>query len=138
MTDSTPAASGPVYMVVSGETIDPARMGAYARALAASGLYEAADGYYINTPRPIAVFEGDPSPAFVTLIARFPSLDKARAFWTSETYQTQVKPLRQNPSAGDYTVTVYAEAELPPRMVGRVGSAAYVDDARGKPQLPSS
>ena len=116
----------PVFMVVAGETIDPARMGDYQRALAASGLYEAANGYYINKPRPVEVFEGDPSAAFVTLIARFPSLEKARAFWHSETYQREVKPLRLNPSAGAYTVTVYEEADLPDRMVGKVGSSAYL------------
>lgn len=117
--------SRPVYMVIAGETRDRARMAQYSRALAASGLYERLGGYYVNTPRPVAVFEGPVPDDFVTLVVRFPSLDAAQQFWNSPQYQNDVKPLRLNPSAGDYSVTVYEEADLPSYMKGRVHSGSY-------------
>lgn len=120
------ATSGkPVYMVVAGITRDRTRMAEYTHALLESGLYPAHGGYYINTPRPLEVFEGSPDPEFVTLIVRFPSLDHARQFWNSPVYQQRIRPLRTNPDAGDYSVTVYAEADLPAYMKDRVGSNAY-------------
>jgi uncharacterized protein (DUF1330 family) len=115
----------PVYMVIAGNTLDRTRMAEYSRALADSGLYPKLAGYYVNEARPLAVFEGTPSADFVTLIVRFPSLDHARRFWQSPLYQERIRPLRIDPDAGDYTVTVYAEASLPAYMRGRVGSNAY-------------
>lgn len=115
----------PVLMVVAGPTHDRARMMAYAKAIADSGLYQKLGGYYVNMPRPVATFEGTPPPNHSTLIVRFPCLANARAFWNSREYQEKIKPLRLNPSAGDYTVTVYLEAPLRPDMVGKVGDAAY-------------
>lgn len=115
----------PVYMVVAGPTHDRARMQAYAKAIAESGLYAKLGGYYVNAPRPLAVFEGELPPGYATLIVRFPCLANAKAFWNSRVYQEAIKPLRLNPSAGDYTVTIYAEADLPPYMAGKVGTAAY-------------
>jgi uncharacterized protein (DUF1330 family) len=115
----------PVYMVVAGPTHDRARMGAYAKAIADSGLYQKLGGYYINAPAPLATFEGEPPKGYVALIVRFPCLANAKAFWYSKTYQETIKPLRQNPSAGDYVVTVYPE--IPPRadMEGKVGDNGY-------------
>ncbi len=118
----------PVYMVVAGETKDRERMVEYAQAIAASEVYERLGGYYINTPRRIATFEGDVEPAFVTLIVRFPCLANAQAFWNSRVYQEEILPIRQNPSAGDYSVTVYPEAPLRSDMVGKVGEAQYRTD----------
>lgn len=116
----------PVYMVVAGPTFDRARMQAYGKAIADSGLYDTLGGYYINVPAPLETFEGTPPAGMATLIVRFPCLANARAFWYSKTYQEQIMPLRQNPSAGDYTVTVYPAAALPAYMAGRVGSADYL------------
>lgn len=115
----------PVYMVVAGETLDRSRMLAYGKAIADSGIYATLHGYYVNAARPLAVFEGNVSPGYVTLIVRFPCLAHAHAFWYSETYQNTILPLRLDPSAGDYTVTVYAEADLPPYMAGKVGEGDY-------------
>jgi uncharacterized protein (DUF1330 family) len=115
----------PVYMVVAGPTHDRARMQAYAKAIFASGLYQQLGGYYINAPVPIATFEGDVPATQATLIVRFPCLANARAFWFSKTYQESIKPLRLNPSAGDYTVTVYAEIPVRPDMAGKVGDSGY-------------
>ena len=119
------ACDAPVYMVVSGLTLDPRRMGAYGAKIAETGIYAEVGGYYLNTPRPVAVFEGDVDPRHATLIVRFPCLENARRFWNSKLYQETIKPLRENPPAGDYTVAVYAEGELPAYMQGKVGEAHY-------------
>lgn len=115
----------PVYMVVAGPTHDRARMQAYAKAIAESGIYAKLGGYYVNAPYPLATFEGTQPANYATLIVRFPCLANARAFWYSKVYQETIKPLRLNPSAGDYTVTVYPEAALAPYMTGKVESGRY-------------
>ena len=118
----------PVYMVVAGRTLDRERMLAYGKALAESEIYQRLGGYYITLPQPIAVFEGEVPKDYVNLTVRFPCLANARAFWNSRVYQETILPLRQNPAAGDYTVTVYAEMPLRPDMVGRVEGARFVAD----------
>jgi len=97
----------PVFMVISGTTLDRDRMAAYSKALTDSGLYVRTGGSYLNNPRPLAVFEGTLPSDHVTLIVRFPSECAARAFWYSPMYQERIKPLRENPSAGDYSVVLY-------------------------------
>ena len=52
----------------------------------------------------------------------------ARAFWNSRTYQEQIRPLRLDPPAGDYIVTVYREAPLREDLVGKVGDDGYSAD----------
>ena len=116
----------PVYMVVSGPTHDRARMQAYAKAIADSGLYQKLGGYYVNHPRPVATFEGTLPQGHSTLIVRFPCLANARAFWYSKEYQERIKPLRLDPSAGDYTVSVYEEAPLRADMKGKVGDSGFL------------
>jgi uncharacterized protein (DUF1330 family) len=115
----------PVYMVVAGPTHDRARMGAYAKAIADSGLYQKLGGYYISAPVPLATFEGEAPKGYVALIVRFPCLANAKAFWYSKVYQATIKPLRQNPSAGDYIVTVYPEIAPRADMASKVGDSAY-------------
>lgn len=123
--DQTTCQSEAVIMVVSGETLDRVRMGQYAKAIADAGIYPKNQGYYLNIPKPIDIFEGDISDNHATLMVRFPSLKAARAFWNSEVYQNEIKPLRLNPSAGDYTVTVYKELDLPDYMKGQVSQSKY-------------
>lgn len=119
----------PVYMVIEGRTLDRARMGQYAAAIARSEIYQELGGYYVNVPRPIEVFEGDVEPDYVNLTVRFPCIENARAFWNSRVYQEEIIAIRQEPtSAGDYTVTIYAEAPLREDMVGRVGDARFTHD----------
>lgn len=136
---AAPAASTcdqPVIMVVAGPTRDRSRMLAYGKAIAESRLYQQLGGYYLNEPRPLAQFEGTPPLGYTTLMVRFPCLENAQAFWNSEVYQKQILPLRQNPSAGDYFVTVYPEAPLREDMLGKVGDNGYREafDASQVPQ----
>lgn len=125
----------PVYMVIEGRTLDRERMMAYGRAIAESGIYEKLGGYYVTIPRPLEVFEGELPADYVNLTVRFPCIENARAFWNSKVYQQEIIRLRQNPSAGDYTVSVYAEAPLREDMVGRVGDARFTADF-ADPQVP--
>lgn len=118
----------PVIMVVSGPTHDRGRMLAYGKAIADSGLYRQLGGYYINLAFPQDVFEGSPPPGYTNLIVRFPCMANARAFWNSRTYQEQIRPLRLDPPAGDYIVTVYREAPLREDLVGKVGDDGYSAD----------
>lgn len=115
----------PVYMVVAGPTHDRARMQAYAKAIADSKLYQKLGGYYVNAPVPLATFEGEPPKGYATLIVRFPCLANAKAFWYSKAYQETIKPLRLNPSAGDYLVTVYPEIPVREDMAMKVGDNGY-------------
>jgi uncharacterized protein (DUF1330 family) len=116
----------PVYMVVAGPTHDRVRMQAYAKGIFDSGLYQRLGGYYINAPIPLAVFEGAPPKGHANLIVRFPCLANAKAFWFSKEYQEKIMPLRLNPSAGDYTVTVYAEIPLRSDLADKVETADYL------------
>ncbi len=125
----SPCESEPVLMIVTGETLDTARMREYAQAIAKSGLYEKVGGYYLNNPRPLEVFEGEPPSNFVTLAVRFPSLSAARAFWYSGTYQKEILPLRQDPPASNYTVAVFAESDIPDYMAERVSASEFLQAA---------
>ncbi|MEM7779418.1 MAG: DUF1330 domain-containing protein [Pseudomonadota bacterium] len=119
----------PVYMVIEGRTLDRARMGQYAAAIAASEIYQKLGGYYVNVPRPLEVYEGDVEADYVNLTVRFPCIENARAFWNSKVYQEEIIGIRQEPtSAGDYTVTIYAEAPLREDLVGKVGDARFTHD----------
>ncbi|MDJ0644165.1 MAG: DUF1330 domain-containing protein [Erythrobacter sp.] len=118
----------PVVMVVTGLTLDRERMGEYARAIAESKIYEKLGGYYLNIPRTLEVFEGTQDPRATTITVRFPCIENARAFWYSRTYQETILPLRQDPSAGEYSVRVYPEAPLREDMVGKVGDNAFMAD----------
>jgi uncharacterized protein (DUF1330 family) len=126
----------PVYMVIEGRTLDRARMGQYAAAIARSEIYQKLGGYYVNVPRPLEVFEGEVEPDYVNLTVRFPCIENARAFWNSRVYQDEIIGIRQKPtSAGDYTVTIYAEAPLREDLVGKVGDARFTYDF-SDPQVP--
>ena len=126
--DMTCDSEKPVIMLVAGRTLDAQRMRDYAIALGSSDLYPNARGYYLNIPRPVRVLEGTPDDDDVALMVRFPSECSAVNFWYDEFYQTEIKPMRLNPSAGDYVVTLYNEADLPPYMAGKVGDNAYISE----------
>lgn len=119
----------PVTMIVDGRIKDAKRLGAYAAAIRASGLYQKLGGYYVANPRAVAVFEGAPPPERSMLLVRFPCLAHARAFWNSREYREKIMPLRLDPSAGDFTVTVHMELPQPDYMAGRVSSGAFAPNA---------
>lgn len=117
----------PVMMVITGVTNDRKVMRQYSQAIADAGIYPATRGYYLNDPRPIAIFEGDIPENFTTLAVRFPCLAYAKAFWYSDVYQNKIKPIRTDANAGNYTVTVYKQTHLPSYMVGKVEKAPYFE-----------
>ena len=104
----------PVIMLIAGDIKDRDRLQAYGAAIRDSGLYDKLGAYYINVPRVLDVFEGTPPPGQSMLMVRFPCRAHARAFWYSREYQEKLKPLRLDPSAGDFTVTLYSEAPPTP------------------------
>jgi uncharacterized protein (DUF1330 family) len=110
-------------MVVTGSVSDGARMRAYGQALEASGIYPATSGYYLHIGQPVDVFEGDHPAGGFTVIARFPCLAHARAFWYSETYQNII-PMRED--AGEVLVRVYPELAPPPYMDGRLEGGRFI------------
>lgn len=83
----------PVRMLVYGEIDDRKAFGAYAGAIAESGLYETNRGLYEATTPALEVFEGEPPPNRGVVIARFPCLEAARSFWYSDEY-AKIRPLR--------------------------------------------
>lgn len=128
----------PVLLVASGPVRDPARMEAYAAAVLESGLYQQLGGYYLNTPRPLNVLEGNPQS--IAVVLRFPCRANALAFWNSTRYQGQLKALRSNPPAADLAIAIYPEASLRPDMAGKVGDNSYSAsfDAAAVPQNPAA
>jgi uncharacterized protein (DUF1330 family) len=83
----------PAFLVVIAKVSDPERMGAYARALAASGLYARHGGSYDFIGKAATGLEDwDMNTSLVC--ARFPSRAAAEAFWSDAQYQSEVKPLR--------------------------------------------
>ena len=89
----TGACVKPVRMLVYGEIDDRKAFGAYARAIAESGLYETNRGLYEATTPALEVFEGEPPPNRGVVIARFPCIEAARSFWYSDEY-AKIRPLR--------------------------------------------
>jgi uncharacterized protein (DUF1330 family) len=116
----------PVLMIVEGVTRNAKRLAAYAAAIRASGLYQKLGGYYLINPRPVGVFEGVSPPERSMIAVRFPCFAHARAFWNSKQYREIIVPLRSNPAAGDFTVTVHLELPVPDYMEGRVGRDDFV------------
>jgi uncharacterized protein (DUF1330 family) len=97
---------GRVFLVVTAIVTDPARMKAYADALAASGLYARHGGRYVTIGRAIADLEDWDGRSIV--VAEFPSRRAAEAFWHDPVYQEQVKPLREG--AGAFHVALFPAA----------------------------
>lgn len=100
----------PVRMLVFGEVFDRAKLGAYGRALAESGLYPGVNGYYEAVTPALEVFEGSPPQGRGVVIARFPCLEKAREFWYSDTY-AEIRKLREG--AAEFEVLVLPVPALP-------------------------
>ena len=101
----------PVFMVVIGEISDPEKMKSYTAALAESLLYQQHEGYYAAIGKPVEMLEEDWPANHGIVIARFPSREHARRFWDSDTYQQEIKPLREG--AGRFTVALFDELAVP-------------------------
>jgi uncharacterized protein (DUF1330 family) len=108
----------PAYLVVTATVTDPQKMGAYQKALAESGLYAAHGGRYVVRGRPAADLENWDGRAVV--IAEFPDRAAAEAFWTSDSYQREVKPLRAG--AGEFHVAIFEGADSIGANSGRADS----------------
>jgi uncharacterized protein (DUF1330 family) len=111
----------PVRMLVYGEIRDRQAFGAYVRALAESGLYAKNGGGYDAITPALEVFEGAPPPTRGVVIARFPCLAAAKAFWNSPEY-AEIRKLREG--IADFEVLV-----LPSPPVPRPPTAAAVPAA---------
>ncbi len=104
------ACAQPVRMLVYGEIKDRKAFGAYARALAQSGLYPKNGGYYEAMSPPLEVFEGSPPPGRGVIIARFPCLEAAQRFWHSPEY-AEIRKLREG--IAEFEVLVLPVPQLP-------------------------
>lgn len=97
-------ATRPCYLLVIAQVTDRAKMGAYAKALADSGLYAQHGGFYRFIGPAARPLEDWPEGQSV-VCAEFPSRAAAEAFWFSATYQTEVKPIRDG--AGSIHVALF-------------------------------
>jgi uncharacterized protein (DUF1330 family) len=95
-------AERPAYLLVQGRVTDREGFKAYSAALPA--IYRKYQGEYISlVPAPLVeVVEGDPEDRSIVL-ARFPSREHARAFWSSPEY-AEAKKLRAG--KGTFYVTI--------------------------------
>lgn len=98
-----PMTDRPAYLLVTARVTDPVKMAAYARALAASGLYPRHGGRYLFVGKAAIPLEDWPGDSVVCAI--FPSRAAAQAFWDDSEYQMAVKPLRAG--AGEFHVAIF-------------------------------
>jgi uncharacterized protein (DUF1330 family) len=94
----------PAYLLVTARVTDGVRMAAYAKALAASGLYARHGGHYLFLGKPAVQLE-DWQEGTSIVCAHFPSRAAAEAFWRDAQYQDDVKPLRAG--AGEFHVAIF-------------------------------
>lgn len=100
----------PVRMLVYGEVSDAEKMRSYREALLSSGLYPELNGYYEALTPALDVFEGEPPSSRRVVIVRFPCLEAAQTFWSSDKYQS-IRPLREG--AAEFEVLVLPAPPLP-------------------------
>jgi len=96
----TPAA----YLVVTARVSDRVKMQAYGKAITDAALYPRHGGRYLFIGRAAIALEDWPEGDSV-VVAEFPSRTHAEAFWWSETYQREIKPLREG--AGEFHVAIF-------------------------------
>lgn len=94
----------PAYLLVTARVSDPDKMAAYARALAASGLYPRHGGRYLFIGKAATPLEDWPAGDSV-VCAVFPNRAAAEAFWADPEYRDVIKPLRAG--AGDFHVAIF-------------------------------
>ncbi len=93
----------PAYLVVTATVTDPEKLKTYNAALAKSGLYPRHGGRYLFVGR--AAEEMEEWDGRAVVCAEFPTVEAARAFWTSTEYQSEIKPLRAG--AGNFHVAIF-------------------------------
>ena len=81
----------PAYIVVEVEVEDPVRYEDYKKMVPPS--LEAFDGRFLVRGGQVETLEGDWAPKRLVVV-EFPSLEKAKAWWSSEEY-AEAKALRQ-------------------------------------------
>ena len=97
------------YMLVMGGVEDPAtipdpdRAGQYGPAV--GSLVESYGAFYVLRKAPDVIYEGDWPDWKLAVISKWPCRETGNAFWTSDAYQNEVKPLREN--AGVYDVGMF-------------------------------
>lgn len=96
----------PAYLLVTAKITDRVKMAAYAKTLAASGLYPKYGGRYLFIGPAAQPLEDWTSESVVC--ALFPSRAAAEAFWFDAVYQQDVKPLREG--AGEFHVAIFEGA----------------------------
>lgn len=94
----------PTYLLVTARVSDRAKLAIYNKALADSGLYARHGGRYLYVGPPANALENWPDGQS-SVLAVFPSREAAEAFWNSDTYQREIKPLRDG--AGDFSVALF-------------------------------
>lgn len=107
---SADACNEPVRMLVFGTISDREKFIGYARAIAASGLYEKYGGYYEGMSPALDVLEGSPPPNRGVIISRFPCLKAAQEFWHSDTY-ADIRPLRDG--IAEFEVLILRSPPIP-------------------------
>lgn len=117
--DAPASCVDPVRMLVYGNIHDRAKLAAYARALAESGLYARHGGYYEATTPALDVFEGSPPEGRGVIIARFPCLAAAQSFWNSPEYG-EIRKLREG--IADFEVLVLPVVPYPADFPGPAGT----------------
>lgn len=110
-----------VYMVVLGKVFDrPAFMEGYAAKL--PPLYEKYGGEYVALTRRMEILEGAPGFESV-VIARWPSAEAARAFWTSPEYVELINARTEN-RWGEFTVVLVPALAVPTQTAPALDVAA--------------
>lgn len=105
MTDTESDTAKPACLLMTARVTDAAKMAAYARAVAASGLIAAHGGVIAADGQPANRLEGWPDGVGALLIT-FPSRTAAESFWFSAKYQDELKPLRRG--AGTVQAAIFA------------------------------
>lgn len=94
----------PVYLVSVVEITNPSpNMKAYAEKSA--GLIRKNGGRYLVRGKPAQIVSGDMFTKKVLIIAEFPSVDHFNAFWNSDEYQKDCRPLREG--TGIYDIGLF-------------------------------
>lgn len=114
--DVAPACDAPVRMLVYGEIEDRKAFGTYIRALADSKLYAKFGGWYEAISPALDTFEGTPPPNRGVIIARWPCLAAAQAFWKSPEY-AEIRKLRAG--VAKFEVIVLPAAQMAPWSTAR-------------------